>query len=397
MYSRLFYALVSFIHNNFSLCYTDHKQSIVKFKGGFFVAVVSYKCPNCGGELIFDPESQKMKCEYCISSFDQKEMEELTKQHTYDTPGKEIIEDDSDAAYYNVTGSAYLYTCPNCGAQVITDPNTSATTCYYCHNPISFTKQLSDEFKPSKVIPFQKSKDQALETFLHWCKRKKFLPDDFSSPRQLENIAGLYIPYWLVDCDTNGYLKGTGKKVHSWRQGDYRYTKTDIFSVSRAATMSFSYLPHDASSKAEDQIMESIAPFNYDDLKDFSYSYLSGFMSEKYDVTKEDVYPVIKARVEKAVEQELRSSITGYSSTSIAGTNVQVNRTRFHYTLMPVWMLTYQYKGKTYMFAMNGQTGKTFGNLPVSQQKLNILFFVVFLIAFAAILFVLLYMGGITL
>lgn len=362
------------------------------------MAVVSYKCPNCGGDLGFDPESQKLKCDYCLSTFDKEEIETLTSQHTYDTPGQEIIEDDSDSAYYQTEpGAARLYTCPSCGAQIVTDETTSATKCCYCHNPVSFTKQLSEEFRPSKVIPFKKSKDQALDTFLQWCKRKKFLPDDFSSPSQLENIAGLYIPYWLVDCDTNGYMRGTGKKIKSWRRGDYQYTQTDIYSVSRAATMSFSYLPHDASSKADDKVMESIAPFNYDELEDFSYSYLSGFISEKYDVQKEDVYPLVKARVEQAVERELRSSISGYASTSIAGRNVQINRTRFHYTLMPIWMLTYIYEGKTYLFAMNGQTGRTFGSLPICKRKLNTLFIVVFLISFAILLFAILYMGGINL
>lgn len=361
------------------------------------MAVISYKCPNCGGELSFDPESQKLKCEYCVSLFSKEEVEELTAKHTYDTSDKEIIEDSSESAYYDVQGSAQLYTCPSCGAQVVTDSDTSATTCYYCHNPIAFTKQLSDEFKPSKVIPFQKSKDQALDTFLGWCSRKKFLPDDFSSPRQLENIAGIYIPYWLVDCDTHGRLVGMGKRIKSWTQGDYRYTKTDIYSISRAATMSFTHLPHDASSKADDKVMESIAPFNYDDLRDFSYSYLSGFMAEKYTVPKEEVYPVIKSRIKKAVQQELTSSIHGYTSTSIKNSDIAFNRTVFHYALMPVWMLTYQYEGTTYIFAMNGQTGKTFGSMPVSQKKLNKLFITVFLISFAIILFILLYMGGISL
>lgn len=362
------------------------------------MAIVSYKCPNCGGDLGFDPSSQKLKCDYCLSAFEKEEIESLTKQHTYDTPGQEIIEDDSNNAYYQTNpGDAMLYTCPSCGAQIVTDETTSATKCCYCHNPVVFTKQLSKEFRPSKVIPFKKSKEQALETFLTWCSHKKFLPDDFSSPRQLENIAGLYIPYWLVDCDTRGYLHGTGKKIKSWRSGDYRYTQTDIYSISRTATMSFTALPHDASSKADDKIMESIAPFNLDDLEDFSYSYLSGFISEKYDVSKEDVYPLIKSRVESAVEKELRSSVLGYSSTSMAGTNVQINRTHFHYTLMPIWMLTYIHEGKTYMFVMNGQTGRTYGALPVCQKKLNRLFIIVFLISFAIILFSLLYMGGVSL
>ena len=362
------------------------------------MSVVSYKCPNCGGELKFDPESQKLKCEYCLSDFSESEVKELTDQHTYDTPGKEIIEDASDSAYYDIPeGGANLYTCPSCGAEIITEPTTSATTCWYCHNPVVFSKQLSNDFKPSKVIPFQKSKEQALETFKAWCQKKKFLPDDFCSARQLDNIAGLYVPYWLVDCDTHGSIRGTGKKVRSWRSGDYRYTQTDVFAVARAADMSFSCLPHDASKKADDKVMESIAPFDYDDLKDFSYSYLSGFIAEKYDVTKEEIYPVIKQRVEAAVTHELRSSVSGYSSTSYAGSNVQINRTRFHYTLMPIWMLTYNYHGITYLYAMNGQTGKTFGSMPIAVSKVNKFAVMIFFIAFIILLLIILFFGGIEL
>lgn len=362
------------------------------------MAIVSYKCPNCGGDLRFDPESQSLKCDYCLSTFQQDEIETLTSQHTYHTSDPEILEEPSDFTdSQGESGTTRLYTCPSCGAQIVTDETTSATQCCYCHNPLVFTKQLSEEFRPSKVIPFKKSKEQALDTFLQWCRRKKFLPDDFSSPRQLENIAGLYIPYWLVDCDTLGSMHGIGKRMKSWQRGDYRYTQTDIYSVKRQATMSFSYLPHDASSKAEDTVMESIAPFNCEELEDFSYAYLSGFISEKYDVPKEDVYPLIRNRIEQSVERELRSSISGYTSTSIASHQVDIQRTRFHYTLMPIWMLTYIYEGKTYLFAMNGQTGKTFGSLPVCKRKLNILFISVFLISFVIILFSLLYIGGIQL
>ena len=362
------------------------------------MSVVSYKCPNCGGDLVFDPEIQKLKCEYCMSDFDKEDIEKLTKDNTHDIAGQELIEDASDSVYYDVpAGGANLYTCPSCGAEIITEPTTSATTCWYCHNPVVFSKQLSDEFKPSKVIPFQKSKQQALDTFKQWCAKKKFLPDDFCTPRQFDNITGLYVPYWLVDCDTNGYLRGTGKKVKSWRSGDYRYTQTDIYAISRSASMQFSYLPHDASKKAEDQVMESIAPFDYSALKDFSYSYLSGFIAEKYDVTKEEVYPIIKQRIENAVRNELRSSVHGYSSTSYATQNVQINRTKFHYALMPIWMLTYQYGGKTYLFAMNGQTGKTFGSMPFAKSKVNRFAIITFIITFSIVLLILLFLGGIEL
>lgn len=362
------------------------------------MSIVSYKCPNCGGELTFDPTEQKLKCEYCLSSFNETEVQSLTEQNSHHTSEEEIIQDASDSMHYDTPeDGAYLYTCPSCGAEIITEATTSATHCWYCHTPVVLSKQLTNEFRPSKIIPFQKSKEQALETFKNWCSHKKFLPDNFCSPRQLENINGLYVPYWLVDCKANGSLKGTGHRLKSWRSGDYLYTKTDIFSIARSAEMSFSYLPHDASKKAEDKVMESISPFNYNELRDFSYIYLSGFLAEKYDVTKEEIYPIIKQRVENAVRSELHSSVHGYSSTAYGSEHVGVHHTLFHYALMPVWILTYQYKDTTYLYAMNGQTGKTFGSMPIDINKVNKCTLIVFGISFIILLTIILCSGGINL
>lgn len=36
------------------------------------------------------------------------------------------------------------------------------------------------------------------------------------------------------------------------------------------------------------------------------------------------------------------------------------------YALLPVWMLHTKWKGKDYLFSMNGQTGKLTGDLPIS-------------------------------
>lgn len=347
------------------------------------MSVLTYKCPHCGGDLNFDPESQKTKCDFCLSTFTDAELEASTSKKVHEGTASEMIEDASDHTDWNKEeGKTLLYTCPSCGAETVTDETTSATICCYCHNPIVLTKQLEGEFRPSKVIPFKLSSNKAVESFLAWRKKKWFLPDDFSSPSQLEKIAGLYVPYWLVDCEVTGAMSARGRNIRSWRSGEYQYTQTDEYALYREATMRFDYLPHDASSKADDKVMESIGPFNYDELEDFSHSYLSGFMAEKYDVTKEDVYPIIKSRVDQATKDNLRSSMQSYSMVNVLGSQVHFNKTRFHYTLMPVWILTYIYKGETYLFAMNGQTGKLYGNLPLSNKRLAICFGIVFIITF---------------
>lgn len=355
------------------------------------MSVITYKCPNCGGHLVFDPDTQMSKCEFCLSTFSENELKNSNKQVKHSEQAKEIIEDASDSIHGDEAKSL-LYTCPSCGAEIITDETTSASMCCYCHNPVVFSKQLEGEFKPSKVIPFKLSRQRAEEDFKSWCKRKKFLPNGFYSPSQIEKMAGLYVPYWLVDCDTSGNLSARATNISTWIAGDYQYTKTDTYAVYREADMHFDNIAHDASSKADDQVMDSIGPFNFNDLTDYSPTYLSGFLAEKYDVDKDKVYPEIKRRVEKAVNVTLRESIHGYTGVIVNGSHVQVRRSRFHYTLMPIWMLTYLYKGETYMFAMNGQTGKLYGRLPLDKAKVFrfslLIFFITFIICFIGGLFI---------
>lgn len=357
------------------------------------MSVITYKCPNCGGHLSFDPETQKSKCDFCDSTFTEAELQAANSTAVHSEDAKTVNEDAGDYTETSENeGTSLLYTCPSCGAEIVTDQTTSAMICCYCHNPVVFSKQLEGEFRPSKVIPFKLSRKRAEDDFKSWCKKKKFLPSDFSSPSQLEKMAGLYIPYWLVDCDTSGNLNAEGRNISTWISGDYQYTKTDIYAVYREANMDFYNIAHDASSKADDQVMDSIGPFNFDDLTPYSSTYLSGFLAEKYDVTKDDVFPEIKSRVEKAVTVTLRESIQGYSTVSVKNAHIQIHKSRFHYTLMPVWMLTYLYKGETYLFAMNGQTGKLYGRLPLDKGKVLrfsiLIFFITFIACFIGGLFI---------
>lgn len=329
------------------------------------MSVVSYKCPNCGAKINFNPQLQKCNCDFCLSSFDVDELESWSNE--------------SD----NINDETSLYSCPSCGAQIITDKTTSATFCCYCHGPVILSKNLSGDFKPSKIIPFKFNKDKAIESFLNWHKKKWFLPNAFASQKQLEKISGLYIPFWLMDCEVLGEFNARGEKISTWTSGDYRYTKTDIYNVFRQANLKFENVPNNASSKADDNVMESIEPFQYSEIKGFSIGYLPGFLAEKYDKTKSDVLPSAKRRVNSATKSILRNSISGYATITERDSNTIYNKSNLEYALFPIWMLTYTYNNKTYIFAMNGQTGKVFGTLPISKVKLLVLFSIVFIVTFS--------------
>ena len=339
--------------------------------------VVQMKCPNCGGSVVFDPKTQKHVCGYCGSDFTADEMaENAAAEDTVFVPSSE--EQDEFNSHTN------LYICDSCGAEIMADENTAATFCYYCHSPVTLKGRLSGECRPETLIPFTHTREQAMLNYKEWCGKKWFLPNDYTSFSTLEKITGLYVPFWLADCRADARLDADAKIIHTYTSGDYNVTRTKHFKVSRAAKIEYDGIPADGSKKIDDSLMNAIEPFDYTKFVPFSMSYLSGFFADKYDVTKEDVLPSIKERVSGSAERILMDSIVGYTTVLPELKNVRLIRTNWHYTMLPVWFMNYKYKGKDYEFAMNGQTGRIEGYLPVSVPKV---------MAFAAGLFAV--VGGI--
>lgn len=327
---------------------------------------VQYKCPNCGGDIRFSPEKQGYDCEWCMSFFTQQQIQEIYADIENTDLSQNVEENQAiqDFAEHN-----NLYVCNSCGAEIVADEQTSATFCCYCHNPVTLKGRLSGDFKPNRVMPFSIDRNHAEQIFKQWCGNKKFTPSDFNSNKTLEKMTGLYVPFWLADCNTNAYVQAIGKNVKTWSDSQYNYTKTDEFSVIREAKIKFKGIPNDGEQKIDDALMQAIEPFDYSKLKPFSMSYLSGFYADKYDVGKVEVFPNIKKRAEDSALNIIKKD-THYSSLTVLNQKVDILKTDWEYTLMPVWFLNYKYQDKFYTFVVNGQSGKVAGILPLSKAKL---------------------------
>lgn len=325
--------------------------------------VQQYKCPNCGAELRFHPKKQGFVCEYCESFFTPPECkaanEKMRQEEQEISPKRDEFAENNN-----------LYTCPSCGAELVTDQNTAATECYYCHNPVVLKGRVSGEYRPAKVIPFKITRQDAENIFREWCKKRHFLPKTFVSESQLLHMAGVYVPFWVADCNVHGVMRAVCKKVRTWTSGSYQYTETKEFDVFRDAGIYFHGIPADGSSKIEDELMEAIEPFDYEETKDFEMAYLSGFLSDRYDVNRGQVFPRIRNRAVNGSDALLRGSMAGYTSIRVTQSDMQVLQTKWLYMLLPVWFMTFQYNGKTYSFAINGQTGKQAGTPPLATGKL---------------------------
>ena len=340
-------------------------------------ATLTYKCPNCDAGLVFDAEKQKFVCDFCISSFTEAELADT------DAAAKA---EEADRANSEFAEEIDQYYCPSCGAEVIADKSTVSDTCYYCHNPIVLSDKVSGVLKPAKIIPFKFSKEEAQSQFLRFAKKKKFVPRDYFDTAQMEKIGGVYYPFWVTDADTDSAMNAIGKNVRTWRSGDYKYTETTTYSVYRQGRIHFEDITTSAISTEDKEMLEGILPFPSDAYVDFSMPYLQGFVAKKRDIDTEQISAEVKSRID-GYSQTLLKRTTNYDSIDVKSLNVAVLSSHWLYSLMPVWILTYKKKHrkdeKTYTYAMNGNTGKVYGELPISIPKLLLLAFAVLLGSFA--------------
>ena len=329
---------------------------------------VTYKCPNCDAGLVFDAEGQSFSCEFCLSKFTMKQIESTASAERAERIERENAE---------FAGEMREYHCPSCGAEVIAEKNTVADICYYCHNPIVLSDKVIGALRPTRVIPFKFAKEEAVDEFLRFSKKKKFIPKNYFSREQLTYLSGVYYPFWVTDADTNSRMRGIGKKVRSWVSGDYRYTETTTYAVHREGNIHFEDISTSAISTEDKNMLEGVLPYPAEEYQEFSMPYLQGFVAKKRDIDREQLYPEVKGRMNSYAEELLRRTASGYTSVSVSELNVDVLHSHWEYNLLPVWIMTYikkhktdSTKDKTFMYAMNGATGKIFGKLPISIPKL---------------------------
>ena len=332
--------------------------------------VLSYKCPCCDAGLVFGQDEQKMVCQYCDNTFDMETVKAYNDQaKKVDTSSISWEQDQSQTMTAEEEDILQSFTCPACAGVLMTDHQTAATFCPYCGNPTVIPNRVSGLLRPDGVIPFSTGKEDAEAAFLRLCKGKPLLPKFFKEQQQLEKITGIYVPFWLYDCKSHldGSYKAT--RIHTWSDRDYNYTKTEHYLLTRQAGAEFAGIPMDGSSKMDDSFMESIEPYDYSRMQPFDTAYLSGFLADKYDVEAAAGEQRIRQRVDNSMNELLQPSFIGFHSVIPTSRQLKVDRSKAKYVLLPVWMLNTNYKGKTYTFAMNGQTGKMTGSFPVCPKR----------------------------
>ncbi len=332
--------------------------------------LLEYKCPCCGGRIEFDSASQKMKCPYCDTEFEAETIKDYNDAVSEEVQpqldwGNEVGEQWTDGE----TDGMNVYVCNSCGGEIVADGTTGATHCPYCDSPVVMKGHFSGDLKPNKIIPFKLDKEAAKKALQEHYNGKFLLPKAFKDENHIDDVKGVYVPFWMFDAKAEAKIVYKATKVRRWDDANYNYRETKYYTVIREGSFEVDNVPVDGSSKMPDDLMESIEPYDYSGLLDFSTAYLSGYLADKYDVTAEDSIARANERVRQSAHEELRETVEGFDTVTEESDRIVLEDGDIEYVLCPVWLLSTSWNGKNYLFAMNGQTGKLVGDLPADMKK----------------------------
>ncbi len=299
-------------------------------------------CSRCGANIEFMPATQKFHCNHCGADSDIQEYEGIT------------IENDGTQNYDECT-------CSSCGAKLIVGENTTITVCAYCGSNQIIKNRFVGEFKPDEIIPFQIDQSKFINVYRSFVAKKKFAPDEFRFNTKITEIKGLYVPYYIFILNSKTYARGEGYYSND-DHTEYMYFEERF----RAKFLS----PQDASTRLNDDMMTSLEPFDFSVLKKFHPAYLNGFSAENGDEDLNELEQ--KAWKRSAVETRtlVNKRLEKYSfhRGKVETGFEQISR---KYVLLPVWFFSTKYQDKIYNYALNGQTGKVVGEIPLSESKMK--------------------------
>lgn len=317
-----------------------------------------YECPNCGGNLKFDIESQLLKCDYC-----------LTTQNPYEIT-KDKDAEESNA--FNVT----IFTCPQCGGEIMSTDTSAAEFCSFCGASTILNSRISNEKRPTRIIPFKQTKNACKKAYISRMKRALFAPDELKEEKYIDSFRGIYMPYWAYHISQSGNVRLKGEK--SYRNGDYLYNEE--YQLTGDIDAYYHNLSYDASSSFSDNISQRIAPFDTRDMQEFTPSFLSGFYADTADVDS-GLYrnEALKlANTTSFNKLKYNRAFTGMKI-SLETNNIfamsQALCTTYNppeRVMYPVWFLSCR-RGERIAYAtVNGQTGKVTADIPVDTKKYTI-------------------------
>lgn len=334
------------------------------------------QCASCGGNAVYDPVTRGLKCPFCGTEVEIEATLENATEHDY--------LDALDKADHSWGDEKRVFKCDSCGAETLLDKDKVADFCTFCGSSHITVTENDAGIKPALVIPFQISKDEAINKFKKWITKRYFAPSKLKHNYELQKINGTYIPYWTFDSDTNSnYIVKIGtyyyvmetRTVH--RDGKTEQITEQVRKI-RWRTKRGTYQKFfddvlvKASKNVASGLIDKVEPFQLSGLLDYRTEYLSGFLAERYSISLKNGWYSARDIIDSRIRNGILRKETG-DEVRIVNVNTSYARITFKHILLPMWISSFYYNNKVYRFLVNGQTGKVSGHAPVSVWKISII------------------------
>lgn len=311
-----------------------------------------YECPNCSANLKYNIRMRTLHCSHCSTTVSPYlfQEEQGAEEHTE----------------YEVT----VFTCSQCGGEIISEDTTAATFCSYCGTSAILNSRISKEKCPKYIIPFSQEEENCRAAYKKMMKLAFFAPDDLKDESHIKKFRGIYMPYWVYSFSKKGPISFKGSKEK--RSGDY--IVTTHFNINCDIDAEYNGIAYDASSTFCDTLSTAIAPFDINKGKPFTPAFLSGFYADTSDVD-DSLYIIDAEQMAVNIQYEqLHKRFTGYDirkpeNASSLKSALQPDHYSADLALFPVWFLSYRKNNRVAYATVNGQTGKVVADLPVDIKK----------------------------
>ncbi len=332
-----------------------------------------FPCDECGADMRFSPAQSKLICGHCGNE------EETGDPNPW---SKTIRELDLHAALSAELPEVEMEetrvsSCPNCGAQVEFSPDIHASECPFCATPVVTDTGTHRHIKPKGVLPFQLDEPAAHSAMNDWLGKLWFAPNGLQEyARNGRKLDGIYVPYWTFDAQTRSRYTGQrGTYYYITVRGpdgkSKRVRKIRWRNVSGNVQRFFDDVLVLASKSLPKRYTDGLAPWGLSALEPYSPHFLAGFRAEGYQVELPDGFDEACDIMDAQIRRDIKFDIGG-DQQRIASVNTQMTEETFKHVLLPVWMAAYKYKGKSYRFVVNGQSGRVQGERPWSAIKITL-------------------------
>ena len=335
-----------------------------------------FPCDQCGADLRFDPAANALVCAHCGNQQD------IVAGPWGGTALKEL---DFRTAIAKQLPQAEMeetrtVSCTNCGATIEFDPDTHATECPFCASPVVTDTGTNRHIKPRGVLPFAYDEKSAHDAMNTWLGRLWFAPNGLKQyARKGRRMEGIYVPYWTFDAKTASSYTGergtvyyvTQTVVQNGKRVQRQVPKVRWNPARGRVARFFDDVLVLASTGLPKSYTDALQPWDLSRLETYQPQYLAGFRAEAYSVELENGFTEARQYMDRVIERGVRFDIGG-DQQCVHSIDTSLSDVTFKHILLPVWLAAYKYRGETYRFVVNGQTGRVQGERPYSAVKIAI-------------------------